>query len=387
MHRPKRTTNNEQPTTKMNYDPKRSERLKLLNGIRKGRISLSAIYNDWPVKSFYVYSEVPGFVLNGSLYPQPVDPETFNKMLFTWPKLDLKLLETEKEEVLQRIKGYLSEGKYGFLWDILPKRVRKVWRKEKAMKQQEKEKAEKQKQKEKERKEEETRQKQKEIAERWATLHPLNQEWGIPPPPAIVSVAGDVTKYDPAIEEWVDQYRPYMYERDGFIFRKMNMVRHDKMYERSYTDLPFPSDHGHGIGIHVPRIPVCEDTNQGMNAESPTNETRTGELPARTEMVPAPKNDFHSGGHSGELLYARNDDKPTAAEIEPPPPRKIYKVSDIDFKESNREIQKIARAMETWLPPREKDKKMWEEANAIIAELRNQKHTMWKFESAAADEI
>ncbi len=318
---------------------------------------------------------------------------------------------TQMEKVLKTIRQQLESdvSSFSFLWDLVPVEVKEAWEHEK-----------KEKQKEKERKEEEATAERNRIAEHWATLHPLNQEWGIPPPPAVVSVAKDVSKYDP-IDAWVNQYHPYLYERDGFLFRKMTQVREDYVYERSYKDLTFPSEHGHEIGLYTPRGEERAEKQSGERSEgekeretereteqsegprlspSPSERGSGGEAKEETEsaFVKTTADEkrercipMQSGEENrrGVLIYAQ-DGAPTAGEKrkeeiyilmksgetererveEPPPPRKIIKVSDFDFKESERKIQKIAKAMETWMGPGPIDKANWETANAVIEQLK-----------------
>jgi hypothetical protein len=227
----------------MFYDPKRTELLKLLNGIRKGRISLSAIYQNWPVKTYHLHTEVPGFVLDGAM--QPVDPTAFVEIVRTWPKLKLMLLEIDKHKVYQTIKNRLDKGTHEFLRELLPDAEEREWQK-----------ARKEKQEREEKEAEKALHEQERIAELWATLHPLNQEWGIPPPPNL----GEDTEEDfngtrevsfhepdqpvfgPTLDHWIVRYRPYMYGRDGYLFRKKTKERKGLCYERSDKDGAFPSD-------------------------------------------------------------------------------------------------------------------------------------------------
>jgi hypothetical protein len=193
--------------------------LRMLKGLEKRTLTGDDLFNEFRIKKFNFFSEVPGYIENGSF--EPVSDKEFFDFARGWPanKLKMKLTDTPKETVLKTIRKKLEseeEDNFRFLWELVPEETQVQWETEK-----------KEKQKQKEAAKEEARLELERIALQWATLHPLNQEWGIPPPPAVVQPAGSHI-----ITDWVRQYKPYLYECNGYLWRKKTLERDDCMYEK-----------------------------------------------------------------------------------------------------------------------------------------------------------
>jgi hypothetical protein len=199
--------------------PRRTRRLRLLKGLDNRTLSADALFIDFKIKKFNFFGEVPGYIEDASFIP--VSGKEFFDFARAWPadKIKMKLTDTPKETVLKTIRKKLEseeEDNFRFLWELVPEETQVQWETEK-----------KEKQKQKEAAKEEARLELERIALQWATLHPLNQEWGIPPPPAVVQPAGSHI-----ITDWVRQYKPYLYECNGYLWRKKTLERDDCMYEK-----------------------------------------------------------------------------------------------------------------------------------------------------------
>jgi hypothetical protein len=250
--------------------------LRMLKGLEKRTLTGDDLFNEFRIKKFNFFSEVPGYIENGSF--EPVSDKEFFDFARGWPanKLKMKLTDTPKETVLKTIRKKLEsaggDDNFRFLWELVPEEMQVEW---------EAEKNEKQKKKDKEK--EEARLTQERIAVQWASLHPLNQEWGIPPPPAVVQPAGSH-----AITDWVRQYKPYRYECNGSLWRKKTTEREDCTYEKEET-----GDRGQGSEkTETERERERGGTKEGSGdtsfakatagkAGETRNETRRGVLPAR----------------------------------------------------------------------------------------------------------
>jgi hypothetical protein len=282
----------------MNPTSTRTQYLRLLKDLDKRTLTGDDLFNEFRIKKFNIFSEVPGYIENASF--EPVSDKEFFDFARGWPanKLKMKLTDTPKETVLKTIRKKLeTEGgddNFRFLWELVPEEMQQEWKEEKE-----------EKQKDKEKQKEEARLERERIVEQWATLHPLNQEWDVPPPPAVVQPAGSHI-----ITDWVRQYKPYLYECNGYLWRKKTTDRDDCMYEKEETGV---------------RGQWSEKTLE--------NETRRGVLPARTE-------DLSSGGQhawDGEKQTVEKPEqsasaKAAADETETPEQRKKREKAERDAK-------------------------------------------------------
>jgi hypothetical protein len=204
----------------MTQPPHRTRRLRLLKGLGNRTLSADALFSDFKIKKFNFFGEVPGYIEDASFVP--VSGKEFFDYARAWPvdKIKMKLTDTPKETVLKTIRKKLEseeENNFRFLWELVPEEMQVQWEAER-----------KELQKQKEAAEEEARLEQERIDLQWANLHPLNQEWGIPPPPAVTK-----SKTDQRLDEWVYRYQPYMYVCNGRFYRKKTTGRYDNMYEVS----------------------------------------------------------------------------------------------------------------------------------------------------------
>jgi hypothetical protein len=96
----------------------RRQKIELLNGLRRGTRSITDVFYNWPVKTFYVYTSVPGYVENEKWIPIP--ETVLVEAMETYPRVRVVTMDATGEESLIRMKRKAREGNYPHLRQWIP---------------------------------------------------------------------------------------------------------------------------------------------------------------------------------------------------------------------------------------------------------------------------